>query len=524
MTSTASKGGGIPDNRQAAISPGKRRWFGWALLLALALFALQNSLFRPLWYDEALTILEFVGQDSLSFLYWNYPIPNNHIAYNLLLLIWAWTTQAFLPLGDLSFRLFGFVQAVASLLLMSACWRRRTGWLAAVLAAACLALAPAFPIYGVGVRGYQLSFLAVLLALESGRRWRDGGRRWLGIAYFAACLLAVGTMPTNLLALAAIPLLPDRPLAPENIFQPRRLWLLFAPALAFVVFYLPIGGQLLGVMALKEGWPGFAGAALHFYAAFGLMALPLLAMAVPGLFAWRRRRTPWALLCGVGVFLLPAAAMLARNPVPFPRAFYPFWPVWLYLLALGFQAGQAALRRRSGPGRGRILPWACLLLLAGSALGIHSGAEWVSGRLTPAGAQDDYFRPYFMRHDFHPFETMEKAVVLTGGLPGQVFIDAGADPFSLLYYSRIRRGGALPEGFWLLDPPGKPPLTFAAPPPHLFLVVRDEARAKSLAERFGLAKCHRVADCGFHRIYLAEGQPGESAERGARKVDETNAE
>jgi hypothetical protein len=294
--------------------------------------------------------------------------------------------------------------------------------------------------------------------------------------------------------------------------------LVAAPPLAFAVFYLPIAGQLRQVMGLPEGWPECAGAALHFYAAFGLMALPLLLGVVFGLPAWWPRRTPWALLGGIGVFLLPVAAMLARNPVPFPRAFYPFWPVWLYLLALGFQAGQAALRQRWGRSRARGLAWACLLLLAGWGWGMHAGAEWLSVRLTPAGVQDDYFNPYFMRDDFRPREAVEKALALSGYAPGTVFLDAGADSPPLLYYSRIRRGGPVPGDHWLLDRPGKPPLAFAAPPPFLFLVVRNQARAQALAGRFGLATCHLVADCGFHRIYLAEGTPGESAERGVRRV------
>ncbi len=483
---------------------GLRRW-RWLVvpgLVIILLHVLSRALFRPLWYDEALTLLEFVGQDSFGFICRNYPIPNNHIAYNLLLLAWTRVTQLFLPLGDFSFRLCGTVLAVASGLAMQILWRQRTGQLAAALTVICLALSPAFAIYGTAVRGYQLGFLAVLLALESGRRWRDGGPRWLGVAYFAASLLAVATMPTNLLALAAIPLLPDRPPTPGNVLRPRRLWLAVAPLLAFALFYLPIAGQLRGVMALKEGWGNAAAAMLHFYAAFGLMALPLLVFAIPGLAAWWSRRTPWALACGAAVFLLPAAAMLARSPAPFPRTFYPFWPVWLYLLALGLQAGQATLRRRARrPAIARVLyVLTAALLLAASLPGTTS--QWLSNVLTPRAAQDDYFHPYFMDASFRPHVTIEKALMASGGNSRNVFLHPGADPLSLIYYGRMRLGPQLGE--WLHDRPGRP-VTFAVPPRHLAIVARDQAQADSLTVRFRLRNLQPFADCGYHRIYLAEG-------------------
>jgi len=477
------------------------RWLTVPVLAIVLLHVLSRALFRPLWYDEALTLLEFVGQDSFGFICRNYPIPNNHIAYSLLLLAWARITQLFLPLGDVSFRLCGTVLAVASGLAMHALWRRRMGGLAAALAVLALALSPAFAIYGTAVRGYQLGFLAVLLALESGRRWRDGGPRWLGVAYFAASLVAVGTMPTNLLALAAIPLLPDRPPTPGNVLRPRRLWLAVAPLLAFALFYLPIAGQLRGVMALKEGWANAEAALLHFYTASGLMALPLLVFAIPGLAAWWPRRTPWALACGAAVFLLPAAAILARSPAPFPRAFYPFWPVWLYLLALGVQAGQAALLRRARrPGRARILHLLTAVLLVAASL--PGARPWLSVMTTPRAAQDDYFHPYFMDPSFRPHVTVEKALMASGGNSHNVFLHPGADPLSLLYYGRMRLGPQLGE--WLHDRPGRP-VTFAVPPRHLAIVARDQAQAHSLTSRFRLHNLQPFADCGYHRIFLAEG-------------------
>lgn len=488
------------------LPPGRRRVLACGVVLFLAMLALRSELVRPLWYDEALTIMEFVGLDDPVAIYLNYSIPNNHIAYNLALLGWVRLTQAWLPIGDVSFRLFGLGLAVATLILMFWSWRRRVGSGVAMLVLGLLAVSPTFVLYAGAVRGYQLGWLAVLLAMVSGRRWRAGGSAWLGLGHFAAALLAVGVMPSNVLPLAAIALLPEGSLGRSECLRPRRLWLAFAPALALGLFYLPLAPKLMRALSLPEGWTDAGSAAAHLYGAFGLMFLPLLLLAIPALAGWLRARRRWAFALACLVLALPCLAILGRQPSPFPRVFYSFWPLWLFLLAMLLRFSQAVVRARWGRAWAQLLPGICLLPVLVWGWGIMATAGWWSVRLTPTGGQDDYFRPYFMTAAFRPHEAMERALVLSEGVPGSVFIDAGADPFAIIYYGKLRRGGGVSEDYWRFDHPGHR-WTFANPPATLFLMVRHGDQARALAERFGLTACRQVADCGFHQIWLASVKP-----------------
>ena len=80
------------------------------ILMLLFFTSLSASLARELWFDEALTLLEFVTMPRAIDIYLNYPIPNNHIVYNLCLRFFSEVYTWFLPLSVLSFRLFSFYQ------------------------------------------------------------------------------------------------------------------------------------------------------------------------------------------------------------------------------------------------------------------------------------------------------------------------------------------------------------------------------------------------------------------------------
>ena len=59
------------------------------LTLCVSWTLLVPHLSRPLWYDEALTIIEFVTLPSFLEIFSYYPIPNNHIGFNVLLRFWT---------------------------------------------------------------------------------------------------------------------------------------------------------------------------------------------------------------------------------------------------------------------------------------------------------------------------------------------------------------------------------------------------------------------------------------------------
>lgn len=68
----------------------KKAWsrrlpFCVTLLLLLSSF---TYLFRPFWFDEVLTLDNFVMRPPLSRIYFLYEIPNNHIVFSMLEKVW----------------------------------------------------------------------------------------------------------------------------------------------------------------------------------------------------------------------------------------------------------------------------------------------------------------------------------------------------------------------------------------------------------------------------------------------------
>ena len=63
--------------------------YNWLIVLLItALLITAQTLYRELWFDEALTLLNFVLPLELGDIYFSYHIPNNHIVYSMLLKIW----------------------------------------------------------------------------------------------------------------------------------------------------------------------------------------------------------------------------------------------------------------------------------------------------------------------------------------------------------------------------------------------------------------------------------------------------
>ena len=59
-----------------------------AVVFIIAAAALRPVLQRELWFDEALTLLNFVLPLELGKIYFSYTIPNNQIVYSIMLKIW----------------------------------------------------------------------------------------------------------------------------------------------------------------------------------------------------------------------------------------------------------------------------------------------------------------------------------------------------------------------------------------------------------------------------------------------------
>ncbi|MBP5530797.1 MAG: hypothetical protein J6Y54_02030, partial [Lentisphaeria bacterium] len=92
------------------------RWSAWLAPAAMLCFA-PAYLVRDLWFDEALTVMNFALLPRPLDIYFNYAIPNNHIVFTALLNLWIKLMPSALP-PDLWLRLPSFGAAIALLWLL----------------------------------------------------------------------------------------------------------------------------------------------------------------------------------------------------------------------------------------------------------------------------------------------------------------------------------------------------------------------------------------------------------------------
>lgn len=466
------------------------------ILAVLCVCAAAGTLFRPLWFDEALTLLEFISLPDWRDIYWKYNIPNNHIVYTLSARGWAeLCVTAFGGMSDFLHRLLPFACAIGSVALMYSRWRRRFGALPVFAALACLVLSTPFLIHSAALRGYMPSFLMILAAFELAGPLSRGRLRF-AFPFFLLALAAVGTTPSNLLAFAAIAIFYFRP---DNIrlnLRPGFLMTAILPVLAFLIFYIPIWNKLVRNAALKEGWHASGYALLNIYAAFVLTFFPIIIAAVPGMIAaLRNPRHKWRSLWKFTIFLLPAAMIPFFSPYPFPRVFWCLWPLWLYLLC----SGSALSLRRAASLNPLVTGGVALLTAVLWSFLVNLANPLISERLTAGYGHDDFFQPYYM-DAYDPALTVK----LFREHPGKVFVSFDADRYPLLYYANT---AGVDTAMIVFDPPGK---KLGKLDPGTLLVLSRRENPALFSQRFMLPPLAECARNGYHVIYTYPQTPQSS--------------
>jgi len=290
------------------------------VLLALAASLLFPFLGRPIWFDEAVTIMNFV-LDPYPDIYLNYTIPNNHIAFSYMLRVWLDSAGYFLPVCEMAFRLPAALTSLALIGLSFHFWRKRMGFHAAFASVACLAVSMPFAIYGTAIRGYALSMLLVAPGLEAFLRWEEKGGWFRGALFFSLALAGVAAIPSNALAFAIIALLPT-PKArrvfesmAENGWKGKeparfagvRIQAAGAAIVAFILFYAPLWNALRRALVHNNGWLRPWAACGHLATGFLVSFWPPLLFALMAGLLSRRRRTSPVVLMGALVFLFPCS-------------------------------------------------------------------------------------------------------------------------------------------------------------------------------------------------------------------------
>ena len=406
------------------IFSGKAEKFAPFIIFILFAAFSRNMLNRPLWFDEALTVLNFALLETPAKIYNSYIIPNNQIIHTIFLHWW-------IKLFSFDFlRLFPFICGFLSLFFL---WqmRRKSGNTAAFITLSALAISFPFAIYSTALRGYMLSGTAVAGGAWMVTRYLEKGKKRFLAGWFAFSLLGMGTMPGTLAGIAGA-LLWALGYCRWDIFKKWRLYLAgITPAVAFIIFYLPIRTDLLRCAALGEGWA--SGSAMLLALAMGIVFtfLPLLIPAVLGKIK-PCRLTPkcFHLL----IWLLPVPAAYLFKVAPFPRVFFPLFPVFALLLADGINDFLALMRFKRGAKYAEKM--ALLITLGACFWGAAGHMEVVREKISALhpcpGGQEDLIDCHFVKRKFSPQFTAKEFKKHFNGVPA-VYATFGSDPWALMY-------------------------------------------------------------------------------------------
>ncbi|QSH40525.1 hypothetical protein P0136_12825 [Lentisphaerota bacterium ZTH] len=419
---------------------------GSVIIAAAFIVAVRDAVFRDLWFDESLTITNFMLLPKFSMIYHQYVIPNNQIVYTVLLKLWELLRAGWCA-PDLFWRMFSVICAGCSIAVMLWRWRKSVSFAVLPVLLAVLT-APAFAVYATAVRGYMLSFLLILIALELARcmvlkfSWK------YAVGFFFCCILAVGTIPTNILPLVAIAIYFFPFFGFERILDKRFLLLILLPAGALLFFYLPLLPQVINILQLREGWSDQQQAVVMTYAGFLLPLLPVVVAAAAGGIIWARKTSKYIFCWRFLIFLLPLLTIILIQPAPFPRVFFSIWPLWLLLTADGCRHLLPFFRRKRLALAGTV--GLCIIgALCGKAV------QTQSCRISALAARsrlDDYFCPYYMRPGYRPWTTVLRLQRLFKETrhKQKVYLSFASDPYSFILYGRL---AGMSDKTWIFDNP-----------------------------------------------------------------------
>ncbi|MFA7230944.1 MAG: hypothetical protein WC071_06710 [Victivallaceae bacterium] len=488
----------MPENKSGN---NRLQFIALAIICCVAVYFIQDAIFRDLWFDEALTIINFMQLPNPLAIYRNYVIPNNQIVYTILLKGWDCLYPQSMSV-ELFWRLFSVVTGLSVLTLMLMLWQKKCGLTAIFPVATAFAASIPFMIYATGLRGYMLSMVWIVLAMYCAGSWtfRPNWRNASG--YFIFSLLAVGTIPSNLLASAGIAIFLFPYFGFKKVFSAKFIYLALTPLAAIALFYLPILKQTLKVINLGEGVPSSELALKMTYAGFVIPMLPVLIPAILGWFVFLSRKSKRKFLWLAIILLIPIPVIITRNPAPFPRVFLCLWPLWLMLTGLGLFHFMAYLKSHFKISLKNLRIISLLLAVAAFGWGIAQrqfNAE-LSSKLAGGNGLDDYFYPYYMQPDYQPYNLMKKIYAEADGRPADLYFSFNAAPPAIIFYGVLL--GFRQDGL-LYDPP-PPRKKLEDIPDGTLVILSSQENPDGIKQRFHLKNLQPLFKQGYHEVFKAE--------------------
>ncbi|MHC4871144.1 MAG: hypothetical protein ACYTFY_04810 [Planctomycetota bacterium] len=470
------------------------------LIAAGAAVALSlESLVRNLWYDEALTVLEFALLEDCLAIYKKYTIPNNHILYTMIFK--QWINFAIKENGVdviIRMRFLTLLMSCGIAAVLISAGRRKAGLLYGAALCSVYLLSWPFSIYSCSIRGYMLSALAALFGLWALSVWKKTRSLQGGAFFFISCFTAVAAIPSNILVFSAFSmhlLLTVKKLRKSDFI---------VAALPFVtlLFYAGIYEQFFALLSQKRGWESALSCLYHCFGGYIFTALPLICAACAGIFInyIRKKRISRAGLLFFVLILIPLLTVSVLPRTPYPRVFLPFFPVLLVASLCSARPLFCWLSLAVFKGKKYT---ACVFLAVCMifSLLMFGRQEYFSKIFTPAGEQDDLIQPYYVKKTFSPDLTvLEVKKIYESDSSVRFYVSPDADPISLLFMGRL---AGLKDDVWEYKKPGRPLSHIRGSGFPSYAIVRSADQLQDIKSSFNLSgSFKKTADFGFHKLYI----------------------
>lgn len=406
----------------------------YLFIIAAGVFLLKD-LFKVVWFDEALTVFTMVQSRNLLEIYQNYIIPNNQIVYTCLLRLWSdWNLLGLSY--DVYLRLLNWLISLLIFWYLYCRFKVRFG---SKMVYCCigltLLLSPSFQIYSTAIRGYQLSMFLILIAVDLSFSIARKIKWSNSLLYFFVSILAVGTIPTNLLGLGmGVILVMPWVFASKNWWK-KLLILGGVPCLGLVIFYLLILDKFINVCKLGEGIPD----RWHVYKivllSFASSAFVILIAGLIGFVRYFKSKKNRKLRYLWWIFLIiaPLIPCLCLHIAPYYRVFYPTFIVWYILLGIGLKHFFALRLGRAMKKRNVhltlsffVVVWIIIFAWQNVLFG-----EIFSEKCSPH--QDDLFVPYYVRDDFQ-VDGVIKFLRENHRKSRNIYCSFDSDPMAFMFY------------------------------------------------------------------------------------------
>ena len=395
----------------------------YILPFIVAVAAMRSVLLRELWFDEALTLLNFVLPLDLGKIYLSYTIPNNQIVYSMLLKIWDLFYIGYTNIV-VHWRLLSVILSFGMFAVIIHLNRKidEKRSFATILVLSAISLSAVFLNYATALRGYAASWFFVALSLLGLYNIFHNKARSGWAIYVISSILAVGTVPTNLLALAAA-LLYSVPWMKKEFWQDKRAYIAAAvlPG-SLLIFYLPILENFLAVCKLGEGFSSCNAAAL---VTLGMYAGCFGLLLIFGLF--RLKKPALAEVMRYLIWLLPFVSIYILHRPPFPRVFVTVLPILCMLVIDGIATLTSSDKWRLFHRMAFFL-----IIIASQPVMLITGAT-VAEMSGLSRYEDDFFHPWYMFPGYKVSAVVD--VVKEMADAETVFISFPADPAPVLFYA-----------------------------------------------------------------------------------------